>query len=191
MISLLGLVLNTLGAFVILVPDIPKLYRACHRLPPLETVEAGEKQLYYNGELLPEHTGFDRIAEAFLSESPPLSDAPRLDDAETNSAMIRIGDTEIEPEKGGFEIKRIVRNKGDSISDSTYTVELYSQPGLRVNERLAEVGIPTPNLSMSMESSSGAFPEYISRYKRRLFSRFGALLLLIGFALQALDKIVI
>lgn len=191
MISLFGLVLNTLGAFVILVPDIPKLYRACHKLPPLKTIEAGEKQLYHDGELLPEHPGFNHIAEAFLSESPPLSDAPRLDDAETNSAMVRIGDTEIESDRGGYEVKRVVRNDGDTISDSTYTVELYSQPMLRVNERLAEAGIPTPNPYLSMESSHGAFPKYISKYKRRLFFRLGAFLLLIGFAMQVLDRIIV
>lgn len=191
MISLFGLVLNTLGAFVILVPDIPKLYRACHKLPPLETIEAGEKQLYQDGELLPEHPGFDHIAEAFFSESPPLSDAPRLDDADTNSAMVRIGDTEIESDRGGYEVKRVFRNDGDTIFDSTYTVELYSQPMLRVNERLAEAGIPTPNPYLSMESSHGAFPEYISRYKRRLFFRLGAFLLLIGFAMQVLDRIIV
>lgn len=188
MLSLTGLVLNTLGAFVILVPDIPKLYRASHHLPPLEKIEAGEKQLYQNGELQPEHRGFKHIAEAFLSESPPLSDAPRLDEADTNSAMARIGDTEVASEDGGFKVKRILRNEGDTISDSTYTVELYSQATLALNEQLAEVGIPVPNPYISMESSQGAFPEHIEKYKRRLFFRAGAILLLIGFILQAMDK---
>lgn len=190
MLSLIGLILNTLGAFVILVPDIPRLYRAAHRLPPLETIEAGEKQLYHNGELQPDHAGFDRIAEAFLSGSPPLSDADRLDDAGGGSAMIRIGNTELKSEEDGFQVKRILRNEGDTISDSTYTIELYSRASLDLNEQLAEVGVDIPSPPyLTMESSQGAFPEYIEQYKRRLIFRMGALLLFLGFLLQALSKI--
>lgn len=36
MLSLVGLTLNTLGTFHILVPDIPQLYRGAHRFPPLK-----------------------------------------------------------------------------------------------------------------------------------------------------------
>ena len=189
MISLLGLILNTLGAFVILIPDIPALYRLSHRFPPFRAIESGEKQLYYNGELRPQHSGFEHISKAFFSGSPPLSDTPRLDEANSNPAMARIGDTELKSDKEGFEVKRILRNEGDTISDSTYTVELYSKAVLDINSQLAEVGVETPNPYISMDSAQGAFPEYIDRYKRRVFFRSGAILLLIGFALQAADEV--
>lgn len=191
MISFLGLVLNTVGAFLILVPDIPRLYRLSHRVPPLKTIEMGEKQLYHDGELAPKHPGFEHIVEAFLSGSPPLSDAPRLDEAETNSVMVRVGDTELEFDDGGFNVKRILRDEGESISDSTYTVEMYSQPALAVKEHFTDFGVPTPNPYISMETAQGAFPEYIEKYKRRLFFRAGAGLLLFGFLLQAADRLVL
>ena len=189
MLAVLGLILNTLGAFTILVPDIPKLYRVAHRLPPLKTIEEGEKQLYHEGELRPEHTGFGWIEEAFYSQSPPLSDAPRLDKAETTSAMVRIGDLELNPDSTGFQVKRILRNEGATISDSTYTVELYSQPALDIQNHLAQFGIESPNPYLTMDSSQGAFPRYIEQYKRKLIFRFGAFLLLAGFLFQLVDYV--
>lgn len=189
MISLLGLVLNTVGAFIILIPDIPKLYRVSHRLPPLKTIESGEKRLYQEGEIQPEDTGFKHISEAFFSGSPPMSDAPRLDEAESTSVMIRLDGKELESESGGFAVKRIMRNEGATISDSTYTIELYSQPALNLNNFLSNRGVAAPNPYISVESSQGAIPEYVEKYKRKVIFRAGAALLLVGFVLQGIDKV--
>lgn len=191
MISFVGLLLNTLGAFLILVPDIPRLYRLSHRIPPLKTVEVAEKQLFHEGELNPDHSGFEHIEEAFFAGSPPLSDAPRLDETETNSVMVRIDGTELEFDDGGFAVKRFLLNKGETITDSTYTVELYSQPVLDVKEHFADSGVPAPSPYLSVETNRGALPEYIQRYKRRLFFRLGAGLLLCGFVLQVIDRLVV
>lgn len=187
-LTVLGLVLNTLGALIILIPDIPKLYRFAHRFRPLKTIEKGEKQLYHENELRPEHTGFKRIAEAYFSGSPPLSDAPRLDNVDSNSAMVRIGETELKADDGGFVVKRFLRDEGETIYDCTYTVELYSEPLLEIQNHLAEFGVPTPNPSISMQSSQGASPDYIEKYKRRVLFRIGAILLLIGFILQLIGQ---
>lgn len=191
MISFLGLVLNSLGALLILIPDIPRLYRLSHRIPPLKTVQAAEKQLYHEGELNPDHSGFEHIEEAFFDGSPPLSDAPRLDEAETNSVMVRIDGTELEFDDGGFAVKRVLRNDDDTITDSTYTVELYSQPVLDMKQHFDDAGVPVPIPYLSVETSRGALPEYIQRYKRRLFFRVGAGLLLCGFVFQLIGRLVI
>jgi len=191
MISLLGLILNTLGAFVILVPDFPKLYRSAHRLPPLQTIEAGEKQLYHNGEIEPDDPGFGYISEAFLSESPPLSGTPRLDKSDNNSVIVEVDGEEIKSDSGGFVVKRILHNEAPTVSDSTYTVELYSEPLHSLNDDLAEHGIATPDPYLTMDSAQGAIPEYIENYKRKIIFRAGAVLLLLGFILQAIEKIAI
>lgn len=189
MLTVLGLVLNTLGALIILIPDIPKLYRFAHRFRPLKTIEQGEKQLYHEGELRPDHTGFDRIANAFFSRSPPLSDAPRLDDLDSMSAEARYGDTVFKGEGSGYAVKRIVQNEANTIFDATYTVELYSRAMLNLQNQLAEYGIRSPNPYLTMDSRQGAFPDLIEKYKRKLFFRIGALLLVIGFVLQVIDQV--
>jgi hypothetical protein len=189
MLSLTGLALNTLGAFIILIPDIPWMYRRAHSLPPLQTIEAGEKHLYFEGAIRPDHPGFNRITEAFFSGSPPLSDTPRLDELDSMSAYLRVGDKTFEVDGDGYAVRRIVRNEGDTISESTYTVELYSQAAQTIQQRLSEQGFTPSNPYLSIDSAQGALPELIETYKRRLFFRTGAALLLLGFVFQVIDRV--
>lgn len=191
MLSILGLTLNTLGAFLVLIPDIPRLFRFAHNFPPLNTIEEAEKQLYYEEELTPEHPGFERIADAYFSYSPPFSDTTRLDELEGNSVQARLGSAKIEFSGHGYSVRRIVKEDDKSIFESRYTIELSNEANDKLRDHLAQYGIKAPNPYIAAETPKGRVPEIVEKYKRRVIFRMGAALLLAGFCLQTIDRLLI
>ena len=187
--SLIGLTLNSIGAFLVLIPDIPWLFKQLSRIPPLKTVEEAEKKLYMEGEITPSDSGFDRIEEAILSGSKPFSDVDRLDNLENMDSYLRINDQEVEFEGSGWRLQRIEKEDENVLSNSDFSVEMYSESGLNMGEWLLERGLP-PLTGPYLESTipNGTLPEMIDEYKKRIISRTGAILLLIGFIAQIIGK---
>lgn len=188
MLNQLGLILDATGAFLVLVPDIPRLRQGFENIPPLKSVEKAKRKLYLESEeLLPEDPGFSRLQEAIISGTQPFADVPRWDEIEESEVTIEVAGETLQFDEPGFRAVKITKEDDKPLSQSTFAVEYKPNAVVNMEEYFKERDVPSPRSpKIKAELPPGRLPQLVEEYKRRLVSRTGAGLLVIGFLLQIL-----
>lgn len=186
MLNQLGLILDATGAFLVLVPDIPRLRQGFENIPPLKSVEKAKRKLYLESEeLLPEDPGFSRLQEAIISGTQPFADVPRWDEIEESEVTIEVAGETLQFDEPGFRAVKITKEDDKPLSQSTFAVEYKPNAVVNMEEYFKERDVPSPGSpKIKAELPPGRLPQLVEEYKRRLVSRTGAGLLVIGFLLQ-------
>lgn len=181
MLSLIGLLLTLIGGLIVLVPDRPLIYDSLHHVPPFSDIRKAERRLFDDKESLTrEDAGFSSIEAAILHSSQPYDSSGQFGVFRDYGAEFPTDNGTIHVDYEDCRVVSVEQIGDDFLSNSDFRVlmvpdksEQSVQPLIETNEQ--EIAV------IETEIPNGRFPNMVRDYKRGILSKWGMVLLVIGF----------